>query len=114
MGYKLGKDALYNSIGALQKYFSKKNKKHGPFVTEIEIVDKETNEIERLEVSITISLDNISHRINIMWEDAGYSDDEFRDKGLYGYYDCTWVPMNFEHNKLSINSPDSDKIIYVY
>lgn len=114
MGKKLNRDENIQSIGSLQKYYFKKDHNHGPFIVDIEIVDKNTDEIERLKTNVTIAFDNTRQRINIMWEDAGYTVDEFRNKGLYGYYDCTWVRMNFNHGLLEINSPDSDKIIYVY
>ncbi|MFR4996968.1 MAG: hypothetical protein ACLUDK_07105 [Clostridium paraputrificum] len=113
MGKKLSQNEHLNSIGALREYYFKHNKDHGPFVVDIEIVDKNTNEIEKLETKITIAFDSIMQRINILWEDAGYTREEFRDKGLFGYYDCTWVPMDFNFGTLEINSPDSNKIVYV-
>lgn len=114
MGNKLGRDEHIKSIGALQKYYFKMNKEHGPFKVNVEVVDDDTNEVEKMKVNITIAYDTITQRINIMWEDVGYTREEFREKGLFGYYDCTWVPMDFYDDKLVISSSDSDKTIYVY
>lgn len=113
MGKKLSRDENINSIGALQKYYFKKGKVNGLFMANIEIVDDTNGETEELETNVTIVFDSITQRINIMWEDVGYTRDEFRDKGLFGYYDCEWVPMNYSHGTLEINSSDSDKTIYV-
>lgn len=49
-----------------------------------------------------------------MWEDDGSNIQGYRELGLYGYYDCTWVPMEYNDGILEINSPDSDKIVKVY
>lgn len=113
MGKKLSNYENADSIGALQQYYFKHDQEQGPFMVAIEIVDTNTNEIEKLETNITIAFDNFTQRINIVWEDAGYSRDEFRNKGLFGYYDCTWVPMDFNNGVLEINSPDSNKIVFV-
>lgn len=110
---RLGIEERISSIGALQQYYFKHENCTGQFITRVEVFDKKTKETEPMDVNVNIAFDTITQRINIMWEDAGYTINEFRDNGLFGYYDCAWVPMNFEHNTLEINSPDSDKIIYV-
>lgn len=114
MGKKLDRDENRHSIGALQSYFFEKERDNRPIMTKIKIVNKNTEENEKLEANITIVFDNFTQRVDIMWEDAGYTRDEFREKGLYGYYDCTWVPMDFQDGVLEVDSPDSDKIIYLY
>lgn len=105
----LGRDENIKSIGALQQFYWIKD--NGPFDIAVRIVDKKSKAVEKLNATATIAYDNMTQRINIMWEDAGYTVEEFRAKGLFGYYDCTWVPMEFENGELKIDS--SNKIIYV-
>ena len=114
MGRLLNKDEFTDSTGALQKYYLKMDQDNGPFNTEIEIVDNTTGEKEKVNVNVSIAYDTMRQRINIMWEDAGYTRDEYRQKDLFGYYDCAWVPMSFENDILAIKSKDSNKTIYVY
>ena len=113
MGRKLNKYEFADSVGSLQKYYIKHNQDSRPYTTKIKIMDSDTNETELLEIPVVVCYDR-SHRINIMWEDAGYTRDEYREKGLFGYYDCTWVPMEFNNDMLEIKSNDSDKTIYVF
>ncbi|MBS5983870.1 hypothetical protein [Clostridium butyricum] len=113
MGNLLGRDEHLNSIEALKKYYFKHGKKTTTFTTSVKVINQSDGTTERLTVGVNIEFGDIRQRINIMWEDAGYTREEFRDKGLFGYYDCAWVPMNFENNMLIIKSNDSDKVIYV-
>lgn len=113
MGRKLNKDEFADSVGSLQRYYFKHDQDNGPYTTRVEVIDNDTDEIEVLEISVVVYYDSTSYRINIIWEDAGYTREEFREKGLFGYYDCTWVPMGFNHNTLEIHSIDSNKTIYV-
>lgn len=113
MSKKLGRDEQISSIGALQSFYFNNESDNGPFMAKVKIVDKNSNAVEILSTNIVIAYDSMTQRINIMWEDAGYSREEFNRKGLFGYYDCTWVPMSFDNGVLKIDSIDSDKIIYV-
>lgn len=113
MSQKLGRDEKIESVGALQRFYLEKGNDNGPFSAPIRIEDRNSGEVEVLNTNVTIAFDSMTQRINIIWEDAGYSREEFRNKGLFGYYDCTWVPMSFESGVLEIESNDSDKIIYV-
>lgn len=95
MSRKLRRDEYIESIRALQKFYFEKDNDNEPFSVNIIIKDRNSGDVERLETNVTIVYDNMSQRINIMWEDARYTVEEFRNKGLFGYYDCTWVPMSF-------------------
>lgn len=115
MGKKLGRDEFIQSSGALHEYFIDNETEHGPYKAKVEVLSKNNNKLVlRVEPTITVAYDNMTMRINIVWEDAGYSREEFRELGLYGYYDCTWVPMEYDDGILEINSPDSDKVVKVY
>jgi hypothetical protein len=52
--------------------------------------------------------------VNIIWEDAGYNHKEYRGMGLFGYYDCFYVKMDYKDEVLHIDSSDTNKIIKVY
>lgn len=115
MGKKLNRDEFIESSGALHDYFIDNETDNGPYTAKVEVINKLSNSVVlRVEPTITVAYDNMTMRINIMWEDAGYSREEFRNMGLYGYYDCVWVPMEYSDGVLEINSPDSDKLVRVY
>lgn len=72
MSQKLGRDKNIKSIGALQGFYFEKGHNNGPFSANIRIEDRNSGEVEILNTNVTIAFDNMTQRINIMWEDAGY------------------------------------------
>lgn len=115
MGRKLNRNEFMKSSVALHDYFMDNGADNAPYKAKVVVLDKRSNNLVlRIEPTITVAYDTMTMRINIFWEDAGYSGEEFRNMGLYGYYDCVWVPMEYSDNILEINSPDSDKLVRVY
>ena len=52
---------------------------------------------------------NIYMRVDIMWEDAGYSN--YKDLGLYGSYGSSYYRMTYVDRILKINSDDNIEIV---
>lgn len=55
------------------------------------------------QIPVAVAGDNYM-RVDIMWEDAGYSN--YRDLGLYGYYSTSYVPMSYCDGELRIKPTD--------
>ena len=58
------------------------------------------------QIPVAVAEHNIYMRVDIMWEDAGYSN--YRDLGLYGYYSTSYVPMSYRDGELRIKPTDSN------
>lgn len=58
------------------------------------------------QIPVSVSDRNIYMRVDIMWEDAGYS--SYRELGLYGYYSTSYVPMSYHDGELRIEPTDSN------
>lgn len=58
------------------------------------------------EIPVAVSDHNIYMRVDIMWEDAGYSN--YRDLGLYGYYSTSYVKMSYHNDELIIKPTDNN------
>ena len=56
------------------------------------------------QISVAVYDYNIYMRVDIMWEDAGYSN--YRGLGLYGYYSTSYVPMSYHDGELRIKPTD--------
>lgn len=52
---------------------------------------------------------NIYMRVDILWEDAGYSN--YKDLGLYGLYGSSYYRMTYVDRILKINSDDNIEIV---
>lgn len=114
MGKKLSKDDYMDSLSALHQFYIKIGSTSTSFTATVMVKEKNTNNVVLKEdIEINAVYNSIQTRVNIMWEDAGYTVEEFRNLGLFGYYDCNWVPMEYSNGVLSINSPDSNKIINI-
>lgn len=114
MGKKLSRDDYMKSLSALHKFYIEIGKTSVPIIKTVIVKEKNSgNVVLKDDITINTVYDNTQTRINIIWEDIGYTVEEFRDFGLFGYYDCNWIPMKYSNGVLSINSPDSNKIIDV-
>ena len=58
------------------------------------------------QIPVAVSNHNIYMRVDIMWEDAGYSN--YRDLGLYGYYSTSYVQMSYHNDELRIKPTDNN------
>lgn len=58
------------------------------------------------QIPVAVSNHNIYMRVDIMWEDAGYSN--YRDLGLYGYYSTSYVQMSYHNGELRIKPTDNN------
>lgn len=58
------------------------------------------------QIPVSVSIQNIYMRVDIMWEDAGYPN--YRDLGLYGYYSTSYVRMSYLEGELRIKPTDSN------
>lgn len=110
MGKKLSTNDYMNSLSALQQFYIGIGRTNAPIIKTVVVKEKNSNDVVlKGNIKITTVYDNTQTRVNIIWEDSGYTN--FRDLGLFGYYDCNWVPMKYSNEVLSIDSKDSNKII---
>ncbi len=58
------------------------------------------------QIPVSVSDHNIYMRVDIMWEDAGYSN--YRELGLYGYYSTSYVQMSYHDYELRIKPTDNN------
>ncbi|GAA0735780.1 hypothetical protein [Clostridium oceanicum] len=116
MANKLNGEEGIKSVGALQEFYFACNKKNGPMTVDIDVLFKRNRKLAfHCLVPIVIAFDNTKTAISIMWEEADYTREEFREIGLYGTYSCQYIKMKYLKTKriLEIKSSDSNKIIRV-
>ncbi|KEI16991.1 hypothetical protein Z959_07895 [Clostridium novyi B str. ATCC 27606] len=114
MSNLLNQDDKLESIAALQEFcFACKNN-HGAITVNIDILFRKGRKLA-FTCSAPIVIGSNS-AIYIMWEEAGYTQEQFREIDLYGVYYSEYVKMKYLKTKkiLEINSSDSNKIIRIY
>ena len=76
----------------------------GEILTRSVVVIKNGELIINEQIPVSVSDRSIYMRVDIMWEDAGYSN--YRELGLYGYYSTSYVPMSYRDGELRIKPTD--------
>lgn len=72
MGSKLGVDEYRASMNGLKKLYFTLGKKSSSFNLNVEVLNNTTDEIEfELCVPTTVSYDNMTQQISLIWEEAG-------------------------------------------
>lgn len=70
------------------------------------VVVKNGELIVNEKIPVGASDHNIYMRVDIMWEDAGYSN--YRDLGLYGYYSTSYERISYHDGELRIKPTDNN------
>lgn len=106
MGNKLSVGEARESMSAVLDYL----KDNGTLT-----LPKNVSVIKNGELIINTRIDvgtfdcNIYMRVDILWEDAGYSN--YRELGLYGSYGSSYYRMTYIDGFLKINSDDNIEIV---
>lgn len=104
---KMGNKLSISEEGASQRALLDYRIDNGTLVEPRSVVVIKNGElIINEQIPVAVAEYNIYMRVDIMWEDAGYSN--YRDLGLYGYYSTSYVPMSYCDGELRIKPTDGD------
>lgn len=102
---KMGNKLSISEEGASQRALLDYRIDNGTLVEPRSVVVIKNGElIINEQIPVAVAEYNIYMRVDIMWEDAGYSN--YRDLGLYGYYSTSYVPMSYCDGELRIKPTD--------